>query len=99
LSFPNPVPLNFNPNNKVSVYRTKAEYQVLEQKLDALSEDKKVINLLYIDQLNQDYDNPILRKELIALAKDLRDSAKEIILKADSGSETNDKDYVFSILF
>jgi hypothetical protein len=34
--------------------------------LDALSEDKKVINLLYIDQLNQDYDNPILRKELIA---------------------------------
>jgi hypothetical protein len=27
--------------------------------------------------------------------KDLRDSAKEIILKADSGSETNDKDYVF----
>jgi hypothetical protein len=64
----NPVPLNFNPNNKVSVYNSsyKAEYQVLEQKLDALSEDKKVINLLYIDQLNQDYDNPILRKELIA---------------------------------
>jgi hypothetical protein len=23
-------------------------------------------NLFYIDQLNQDYDNPILRKELIA---------------------------------
>jgi hypothetical protein len=66
----NPVPLNFNPNNKVSVYNSsyKAEYQVLEQKLDALSEDKKVINLLYIDQLNQDYDNPILRKELIALS-------------------------------
>jgi SSS family solute:Na+ symporter len=96
----NPVPLNFNPNNKVSVYNSsyKAEYQVLEQKLDALSEDKKVINLLYIDQLNQDYDNPILRKELIALSakeKDLRDRAKEIILKADSSSETNDKDYVF----
>jgi SSS family solute:Na+ symporter len=96
----NPVPLNFNPNNKVSVYNYsyKAEYQVLEQKLDALSEDKKVINLLYIDQLNQDYDNPILRKELIALSakeKDLRDRAKEIILKADSSSETNDKDYVF----
>jgi hypothetical protein len=32
------VPLNFNPNNKVSVYNSsyKAEYQVLEQKLDAL---------------------------------------------------------------
>jgi hypothetical protein len=35
----------------------------------------------------------------IGKEKDLRDSAKEIILKADSGSETNDKDYVFSILF
>ena len=96
----NPVPLNFNPNNKVTIEKSayKDEYNTLEKKLDALSEDKKVINLLYIDQLNQDYDNPILRKELVALStkeKDLRDRAKEIILKADSGSETNDKDYVF----
>ncbi|MFV7236918.1 sodium:solute symporter [Flavobacterium sp. ZB4R12] len=96
----NPVPLNFNPNNKIAIEKSqfKEEYHVLEKKLDALSEDKKVINLLYIDQLNQDYDNPILRKELIALSnkeKDLRDRAKEIILKADSNSETNDKDYVF----
>ncbi|MFV5684209.1 sodium:solute symporter family transporter [Flavobacterium sp. GB2R13] len=96
----NPVPLNFNPNNKIIVEKSqyKGEYHVLEKKLDALSEDKKVINLLYIDQLNQDYDNPILRKELVALSnkeKDLRDRAKEIILKADIHSETNDKDYVF----
>jgi hypothetical protein len=72
--------------------------QCFGEKLDDLS-DKKVINLLYIDQ--QDYDNPILRKELVALSnrkKDLRDRAKEIILKADSNSETNDKDYVFFIL-
>lgn len=96
----NPVPLNFNPNNKQIIEKSafKGEYHVLEKKLEALSEDKKVINLLYIDQLNQDYDNPILRKELVALSnkeKDLRDRAKEIILKADSNSETNDKDYVF----
>ena len=96
----NPVPLNFNPNNKAMIEKSayKGEYNALEQKLDGLSEDKKVINLLYIDQLNQDYDNPILRKELVALSnkeKDLRDRAKEIILKADSNSETNDKDYVF----
>lgn len=96
----NPVPLNFNPNNKILIEKSeyKNEYLALEKKLNALSEDKKVINLLYIDQLNQDYDNPILRKELVALSnkeKDLRDSAKEIILKADSNSETNDKDYVF----
>ena len=96
----NPVPLNFNPNNKISIEKSiyKKDYHALEKKLDALSEDKKVINLLYIDQLNQDYDNPILRKELIGLSekeKDLRDRAKEIILKADKNNETNDKDYVF----
>lgn len=96
----NPVPLNFNPNNKIIVEKStyKNEYHVLEKKLEALSEDKKVINLLYIDQLNQDYDNPILRKELIGLSskeRDLRDRAKEIILKANPNSETNDKDYVF----
>jgi SSS family solute:Na+ symporter len=96
----NPVPLNFNPNNKISVENSpyKKEYHLLEKKLEQVSEDKKVINLLYIDQLNQEYDNPILRKEMIALSdkeKDLRDRAKEIIIKADNRSETNDKDYVF----
>ena len=94
------VPLNFNPNNKTVIENSKykKEYQALENKLNALSEDKKVINLLYIDQLNQDYDNPTLRKELVALSnkeKDLRDRAKDIISKADPDSETNDKDYVF----
>ena len=96
----NPVPLNFNPNNKTVIEKSayKEEYHALEKKLSTLSEDKKVINLLYIDQLNQDFDNPILRKELVTLSnkeKDLRDRAKEIILKADPNSETNDKDYVF----
>ncbi|MBD0724876.1 sodium:solute symporter [Flavobacterium sp. L1I52] len=96
----NPVPLNFNPNNKTMIEKSKYknEYHDLEKQLETLSEDKKVINLLYIDQLNQDYDNPILRKEMVALStkeKDLRDRAKEIIHKADSGNETNDKDYVF----
>ncbi|MDA6068892.1 sodium:solute symporter [Flavobacterium sp. AC] len=96
----NPVPLNFNPNNKIVIEKSayKEEYHGLEKKLSTLSEDKKVINLLYIDQLNQDFDNPILRKELVTISnkeKDLRDRAKEIILRADPNSETNDKDYVF----
>ncbi len=96
----NPVPLNFNPNNKIIIEKSayKEEYHALEKKLDLLSEEKKVVNLLYIDQLNQDYDNPILRKELVTLSnkeKDLRDRAKDIIAKADSTTETNDKDYVF----
>lgn len=96
----NPVPLNFNPNNKTIVEHSiyKKEYDVLEQKLSKLAEDKKEINLLYIDHLNQNYDNPILRKELVALSSkenDLRDEAREVIQKADNKSETNDKDYVF----
>lgn len=96
----NPVPLNFNPNNKVLIENSKYkdEYNALEKQLNTLSEDKKVINLLYIDQLNQDFDNPTLRKELVVLSnkeKDLRDRAKELIAKADPESETNDKDYVF----
>jgi SSS family solute:Na+ symporter len=96
----NPVPLNFNPNNKVIVENSpyKKEYNALEEKLSKLSEDKKEINLIYIDHLNQNYDNPILRKELVAISSkenDLRDQAREIISKADEKSETNDKDYVF----
>ncbi|BDB57313.1 sodium:solute symporter [Flavobacterium ammonificans] len=96
----NPVPLNFNPNNKISVENSpyKSEYNLLEKKLELISEDKKVINLLYMEQLNQDYDNPILRKEMIALSdkeKNLRDRAKELISKANKNNETNDKDYVF----
>ncbi len=96
----NPVPLNFNPNNKIIVENSpyKDEYHVLEQKLSKLSEEKKEINLIYMDHLNQNYDNPILRRELVAISSkenDLRDQAREVITKADSKSETNDKDYVF----
>jgi len=96
----NPVPLNFNPNNKVAVEHSqyKSEYNALEEKLSRLSEEKKEINLLYMDHLNQNYDNPILRKELVALSSkenDLREEARELISKADNKSETNDKDYVF----
>ncbi|MGQ7944261.1 sodium:solute symporter [Flavobacterium sp. WC2509] len=96
----NRTPINFNPNNKIIVENSKYknEYQKLQNNLDSLSEDEKVVNLLYIDQLNQEYDNPTLRKELVDLAikeKELRAQAKEIISKADDKAETNDKDYVF----
>jgi len=96
----NPVPLNFNPNNKVAIENSvyKKEYHALEEKLSKLSEEKKEINLIYIDHLNQNYDNPILRKELVTISSkenDLRDQAREIISKADNKAETNDKDYVF----
>ncbi|CAM3437716.1 Sodium/glucose cotransporter [Flavobacterium longum] len=96
----NSVPLNFNPNNKILVEKSayKAQYQKLEQQLATLSEEKKEYNLLYIDHLNQNYDNPILRRQLVALSskeKDLREQARDIIGKVDAKAEKNDKDYVF----
>jgi Na+/proline symporter len=96
----NPVPLHFNPVNKDAIEKSKyaTEYHSLEKQLTQLSEEKKEFNLLYIDHLNQNYDNPILRKKLITLSgkeKDLHEQAKEIIEKVDSKAETNDKDYVF----
>ena len=96
----NPVPLNFNPNNKILIENSKYkdDYTKLETKLTALAEEKKEYNLLYIDHLNQNFDNPILRnklKELAGREKDLRDQAKELIEKVDIKAETNDKDYVF----
>ena len=96
----NPVPLNFNPVNQAAIEKSKyaGEYHSLEKQLAQLSEEKKEFNLLYIDHLNQNYDNPILRKKLISLSgkeKDLHDEAKVIISKVDEKAETNDKDYVF----
>lgn len=96
----NPVPLNFNPNNTKLIENSqyKDEYYQLESQLNVLAEEKKEFNLLYIDHLNQNFDNPILRKKLIALSgreNDLRDQTKEIIEKIDPKAESNDKDYVF----
>ena len=96
----NDVPLNFNPLNKTIVEKSvyAARYNDLEKQLKNLSEEKKEYNLLYIDHLNQNYDNPILRRKLVAISgkeTDLRDQAKELITKADKKAETNDKDYVF----
>jgi SSS family solute:Na+ symporter len=96
----NPVPLHFNPINRDAVEKSiyAKQYTSLEKQLTQLSEEKKEYNLLYIDHLNQNFDNPILRQKLISLSgkeKDLHDQAKEIITKVDSKAETNDKDYVF----
>ena len=96
----NPVPLHFNPVNRNAIEKSvyAKDYNALEKQLTELTEEKKEFNLLYIDHLNQNYDNPILRKKLISLSekeKDLHDQAKEIITKVDDKAETNDKDYVF----
>ncbi len=96
----NEVPLNFNPVNKETIEKSiyAEKYHGLEKQLKDLTEEKKEYNLLYIDHLNQNFDNPILRDRLVAISgkeRDLRDQAKELITKADAKAETNDKDYVF----
>ena len=97
----NDAPLHFNPINveKVHLSNQKENYVVLEEKLNQINIDKKVVNQIYIEQLKHNaYDNPTLRKKMIALSleeKELRNDAKEIISKADNSAETNDKDYVF----
>lgn len=96
----NPVPLNFNPVNTAAIEKSEysGQYRSLENQLAQLSEEKKEFNLIYIDHLNQGYDNQILRaklKSLSAKEKDLHDEAKVIISKVDKKAETNDKDYVF----
>ncbi len=96
----NPVPLHFNPVNRQAIHQSKYEtqYANLENQMAQLSEEKKEFNLIYIDHLNQNYDNPILRRKLFSLSekeKNLHERAKDIITKVDAKSETNDKDYVF----
>ncbi|MEW5675821.1 sodium:solute symporter [Flavobacterium enshiense] len=93
-------PLHFNPTNNELVKKSeyKATYEKLEKQLENLQNEKKEISMLYVGQLNQDFDNPILQQKMVSLSgkeKDLREQAKEIISKVDDKTETNDKDYVF----
>jgi SSS family transporter len=93
-------PLHFNPNNVEIVNRSenRDKFVDLEKQLESVAEEKKEISMVYINQLNQDYDNKELHNKLIALnsrEKDLRDQAKALISEVDKGAETNDKDYVF----
>ncbi len=97
----NDAPLHFNPTNveKVKASEYKADYENLEQKLTQINTDKKIVNQIYIEQLkHNEFDNPILKKQMVALSlkeNDLREDAKEVIKKVDEKTETNDKDYVF----
>lgn len=97
----NDAPLHFNPNNvnKVKQSTYNSDYENIEQKLHLVNEEKKVVNKIYVEQLqHNDFDNPTLRKQMVALSlkeKELREDAKTIIKRVDKSSETNDKDYVF----
>lgn len=94
------VPLNFNPNSKSIIENSpyNKEYKVLEDKLIAISSEKKEVTLAYASQLNIDRENKVLKNRIVALSekeKNIRDAAKTLIGKANQKDKTNDADYVF----
>lgn len=94
------VPLNFNPNSKSIIENStyKKEYKVLEDKLIAISSEKKEVTLAYASQLNIDRENKVLKNRIVAMSekeKNIRDAAKTLIGKANQKDKTNDADYVF----
>ena len=96
----NPAPLHFNPNNNNLVEKSnyKNQYHKLQSDLNLLTEEKRQINTMYVNRLNKNIQNTDLKEKLNTISaeeKSLREKAKEIIKKVDSGAETNDKDYVF----
>jgi len=97
----NDTPLHFNPSNvkKVKTSSERVAYENIEKQLEKLNNEKKVINQIYIEQLqHNEFDNPTLKKQMITLSvkeKELREEAKKVIEKVDKTAETNDKDYVF----
>jgi SSS family solute:Na+ symporter len=95
----NSAPLHFNPTNVTNIENSKykEEYKILEDELTFINEEKKVVNQIYIEQLNNEEDIG-LKKKMQALTTqemDLRKQAKNLIAKSDAKAETNDKDYVF----
>jgi Na+/proline symporter len=94
------VPLNFNPNSKSIIENSpyQKEYKVLENKLSAVSLEKKQVTLAYASQLNIDRENKVLKNRIVALSekeKNIRDEAKTLIARANRKDKTNDADYVF----
>ncbi len=94
----NPTPLNFNPiAQETGMHSAQSvAYKNLQQKLNANQEARAEASMAYINVLPQEKE--IIQKKLIHFNqanKELRKKADQIIARADSSVETNDKDYVF----
>lgn len=89
-------PLNFNPAATGAVMNSEfaQEYTELSDQHVAIIEQKKNLQMDFVESP----ENLDIRDQILVLqSKELenREAAKEIILKADSSQEVNDKDYVF----
>ena len=92
----NASPLNFNPAATEIVKNSEyaQEYLALENKHKEIEVLKSQANLSYGKDLKN--ENLLTKiQELNTLEIENRTQAKELISKADSSAETNDKDYVF----
>ncbi len=94
------VPINFNPNSKASIEKSvyASDYKQLENQLVDIASEKKEVTLAYVNQLNIETDNKVLKNRIIALGekeKTIREQAKVLISKANKKNKTTDSDYVF----
>jgi SSS family solute:Na+ symporter len=94
------VPINFNPNSKASIEKSiyAKDYKNLEGQLVEVASEKKQVTLAYVNQLNIETDNKVLKNRIISLGekeKTLREDAKVLISKANQKNKTTDSDYVF----
>lgn len=89
-------PLNFNPSATGAVKESKyaEDYGRLEKNHLNLLEKKKQLQLQYAEHPDQIELGDKIR-ELQQQETVYREEAKELILKADTNQEVNDKDYVF----
>jgi len=92
----NASPLNFNPAATEAVKNSAyaEEYKQLENKHQKIEEEKKVAQFQFAKSTN-DVSIKSHIKDLNAQEKVNREEAKDLIAKADSKVEKNDKDYVF----
>ncbi|QWX84912.1 sodium:solute symporter [Cellulophaga sp. HaHaR_3_176] len=98
----NPSPLNFNPAATATVLESKYadDYRLLQEAHEELAIEKKIAQDKFSMALDiKEYDATIEAKQNIIHInekdKQNREAARAVIKQADSGAETNDKDYVF----
>jgi len=94
------VPINFNPNSKASIEKSiyAKDYKKLENELVEIASEKKEVTLAYVNQLNIETDNKVLKNRIVSLGekeKTIRENAKVLISKANKKNKTTDSDYVF----
>ncbi|MCB0373612.1 MAG: sodium:solute symporter [Muricauda sp.] len=98
----NASPLNFNPAATEAVMESEyaEDYQALEEDHKQLEMDKRIAQHAFSGALELKEYNAIeqAKQDIIKInerERTSRDAAKELIAKANTTVETNDKDYVF----